>query len=106
MNKIAMSLTAAVAMGLLLGSVQAAEHMGDTNRPAPTKEQREQMAKVHEHMAACLRSDKTMRECHEAARKECQEAMGDTCEMMMHSMMEHRMNKQRENGVAEPHEHQ
>lgn len=107
MNKISLSLTAAaVATVLLWSSGEAAEHMGDANRPAPTKEQREQMAKLHEHMAACLRSDKSMRECHEAARKECQDTMGDRCGMMMNSMMEHRMNNQRENEGVESHPHQ
>jgi hypothetical protein len=72
---------------------------------APTKQEREKMATLHEHMAACLRSDKSLRECHEAARKECEDAMGEKCQMM-HSMMEHRMNKQRENGDSQPHQHQ
>jgi hypothetical protein len=84
-----------------LGTANAADEMSsDAHASPPTKEQREQMAKLHEHMAACLRSDKSMRECHEAARKECQDTMGDGCRMMMKSMMEHRMNKQRENGTS------
>jgi hypothetical protein len=33
-------------------------------RPAPTKEQRESMAQVHDKIAACLRSDKPIEECH------------------------------------------
>ena len=31
--------------------------------PEPTKEQREEMAKSHEAMAQCLRSDKAMEDC-------------------------------------------
>lgn len=30
----------------------------------PNKTEREEMAKVHEEVAACLRSDKGMQECH------------------------------------------
>ena len=32
--------------------------------PNPSKEDREKMAAVHEQMAACLRSDKSIAECH------------------------------------------
>jgi hypothetical protein len=88
---------------IVVGAVQSAEHSDDSNRPAPTKEQREQMAKVHEMMAACLRSDKSVMECREAAHKQCEEAMGPQCHMMGPMMgPEHHMNKQRENGASDP----
>ena len=48
-----------------------------SNHPAPTKEQREQMAAAHEKIAACLRSDKPIDECHAEMKK-----MHDS---MMHS---------------------
>ncbi len=38
-----------------------AEHAG---RPAPTHEMREKMAGAHEQMAACLRSDRPIADCH------------------------------------------
>jgi len=48
----------------------------------PTKEQRNKMAMAHEQMATCLRSDKSMEDCHDEMRKSCKE-MGDQCPMMM-----------------------
>lgn len=88
------------------GAVQAADQTGpDAKRPAPTKEQREQMAKMHEQMAACLRSDKTVRECREAMRAQCQQDMGEHCNMMG-PMPDRHMNKQREDGGADAKPHQ
>lgn len=50
---------------------------------APSKETREKMAAVHEKMAACLRSDKSIAECHTEMMKSCEEIMGkDGCPMM------------------------
>jgi hypothetical protein len=100
------ALVAALCVLAVGAAVAADDSPSDMHHAPPSKQDREQMAKLHEHMAACLRSDKTMRDCHEAVRKECQDTMGDKCEMMMHPMMEHHMNKQRENGGTEPHEHQ
>jgi hypothetical protein len=42
-------------------------HGGD--HPAPTKQQREQMAEAHEKIAACLRSDQPINVCHEEMMK-------------------------------------
>jgi hypothetical protein len=47
---------------------------GPSNHPQPTKEQREKMAEAHEKIAACLRSDKPIEECH-AEMKQMHEAM-------------------------------
>lgn len=41
-----------------------------------TREQREEMAKVHERMAAYLRSDRPMQECHDELWQGCQGAGG------------------------------
>lgn len=50
-----------------------------------TKEQRDNMAKIHEKMAECLRSDKTLQDCHAEMKNSCHESMGnDACQM--HSM--------------------
>src|SRR6185503_11117925 len=55
--------------------------------PAPatmTKETREKMAVLHEQMAACLRSDKPIADCHAEMMKSCKQSMGDQgCPMGM-----------------------
>lgn len=48
----------------------------------PTPTQRENMAKMHEQMAACLRSTKTMKECHDEMRKSCEALGKEGCPMM------------------------
>lgn len=48
----------------------------------PSKEDREKMAKAHEEMAACLRTDQAVKACHEALHKE----MG----MHMHKESKHK----------------
>ena len=60
---------------------------GDTTASAtptvPTKEMRAQMATVHEHMAACLRSDKSMAHCRNEMMSNCRKIMGtQECSMM------------------------
>ncbi len=53
---------------------------------APTKEMREKMATLHEQMAACLRSDKSVTECRTEMRQQCQSMMGNQgCMRMMGS---------------------
>jgi hypothetical protein len=62
---------------------------------APSKEMREQMAAVHEKMAACLRSDKAFAGCRDEMQKSCRELMGEqACPMMGMGMgMQDRMMK-------------
>jgi hypothetical protein len=51
--------------------------------PAPSKEQREKMAEVHQKMAECLRSDRPISECRAEMAKSCQDMVGaDGCPMM------------------------
>lgn len=61
--------------------------------PQMTKEQRAKMATAHEKMAACLRSDRPLTDCHDEMMKSCQDAMGSAgmCPMMGmgHGMMHH-----------------
>ena len=53
------------------------------SQAAPSKEMREKMATVHEHMASCLRSDKSVAECRTEMMKSCRETMGaQSCPMM------------------------
>lgn len=50
---------------------------------APTKEQRLKMAEMHEKMAACLKSDRTIKECRSEMMKSCEESGGKNgCSMM------------------------
>ena len=87
----AVSLTATLA--LLLGAGAAfSEGPASQSHPTVSKEQRERMANIHEQMAACLRSDKPVAECHKEAMKSCQEAMGkEGCSMMHEHMHDHTM---------------
>jgi hypothetical protein len=54
----------------------------------PSAEQRNEMAKAHDSMAACLRSTKPIDECHKEMMKSCEEQMehGEGCMMMEHGM--------------------
>lgn len=76
-------LQSSIRSGLLLAamSVMGAVSLAATQpSPAPatvTKETREKMAVVHEQMAACLRSDKSLADCHAEMRKSCKESLGD-----------------------------
>jgi hypothetical protein len=49
---------------------------------APSKEIREKMATLHEQMAACLRSDKSLAECRTQMMKGCRDLGSQTCPMM------------------------
>ena len=65
-------LTAALSSGI----GYAAE---DSATSPSNQEMREKMAVAHEKMAACLRSDKEIRDCHNELRKTCQDSNGDFC---------------------------
>jgi hypothetical protein len=71
------------ALLLLFG---AAVTLADTPPPEQrdlSKDTREKMAALHEQMAACLRSDTPVLECHSTMIKNCQEQLGNvTCPMM------------------------
>lgn len=75
----------AITSALLIGLSSAAFAADAPTAPAaPTKEMRERMATLHEQMAACLRSDKSVSECHAAMQKHCQAMMGTQgCTRMM-----------------------
>jgi precorrin-2 methylase len=65
------------------------EHM---DHPAVTREMRAKMAAVHEQMAACLKSDRPIMECHEEMMKHHDESMmhheaGEHGDMDMHDCM-------------------
>lgn len=53
---------------------------GKTKQAEPTPEQRSQMAAMHDSMAKCLRTNKSMTECHDEMMKNC--PMGESCPSM------------------------
>jgi len=71
----------------LLIPVYAADPPAAASRTmAPTKEQREKMAQAHEKLAACLRSDRDVAECHHEMMEQCKDMKGEECEHMKHHM--------------------
>jgi hypothetical protein len=85
------SVIAVLTLILNASAVFSAEPTSPTH-PAMTKEQREKMATIHEQIAACLRSEKPISECHKEAMKSCQDMVGkEGCSMMGGGMHEHMM---------------
>lgn len=84
--------TSIVAMVMCHGGMAFAADKKPAEKAAPkawTTEQREEMAKAHEAMAVCLRSTKSIEDCHHEMMKTCEEKMGEhSCPMMgeMHGM--------------------
>lgn len=71
---------AAIAAALLLAGAVAA--FADTPPPPngqPSKETREKMAVLHEQLAACLRSDKPLSQCHSEMVTSCQAQLAGDC---------------------------
>lgn len=72
-RRLSMTRATTVVCGIALLSVAGVslaaepEHM---DRPPPSKEMRAKMASAHEQLAACLRSDRPMAECHEEMMKQ------------------------------------
>jgi hypothetical protein len=51
--------------------------------PEMSRETREKMAALHEQLASCLRSDKSLAQCHSEMLKSCKEQLGsEGCPMM------------------------
>ena len=72
-----------------IGQVAPTNRSMHADHPAPTREQREKMAAAHEKIAACLRSDRPIDECH--------------AEMMkMHEAMMHHMHAMKDHPATEP----
>lgn len=70
----------ALTMALML----APSLSGAQAHPPVSKEQRTKMAEMHTQMAACLNSDKDIRDCHSQMKASCdQQGMGDMCGMGM-----------------------
>jgi len=72
------------ALLLTLSSATFAANPPSTASSAPSKAMRQRMATLHEQMAACLLSDKSISECRAEMRKHCQDMMGSQrCATMM-----------------------
>ncbi len=87
MSRILPAAVAALALSVAASVGVAADPAPPSAKPpaaaAPSKETRESMAALHEQMAACLRSDKSIEDCRSEMRKACHEKLGDhDCPMM------------------------
>jgi hypothetical protein len=86
-----------MSLALVLGGVSVvfAAEPPSTAATGPSKEMREKMAVFHEQLAACLRSDKPIADCHKEAMKHHKEMMGkEGCTMMdMDHMMPNQSGK-------------
>ena len=80
-------------LALIFGASAAlAAEPPSQGHPTMSKEQREKMATIHDQIAACLRSDKAVADCHKEAMKSCQDARGtDWCSMMHEHSGNHMM---------------
>jgi hypothetical protein len=56
---------------LLCGCTTFAAETSDAVAVAPSKQAREQMAQLHEKMAACLRSDRALTDCRSEMMRDC-----------------------------------
>ncbi|HUI63121.1 MAG TPA: hypothetical protein VLX90_23035 [Steroidobacteraceae bacterium] len=70
------SLVASLALMLASVTVGFAAEPPSTAAAGPSKEAREKMAAFHEQLAACLRSDKPIAECHKQAMQHHKDMMG------------------------------
>ena len=83
-------LAAAVIALLAVSSLAFATEASTPATPAVSKEMREKMATVHERMAACLRSEKSLEDCHHEMMKSGESMHGHDCPMMgQHENMSH-----------------
>ncbi len=69
---------AIAAILLSVAAVWAADPPPSSSTPqaSPSKETREKMAALHEQMAACLRSDKSINDCRTEMMNSCRETIG------------------------------
>ncbi|MBF0206379.1 MAG: hypothetical protein HQK53_05770 [Oligoflexia bacterium] len=107
----AIALTSLLQLSGPVGNLLAAEKAGaktknkvSRNKVDETKltpEVREQMAKMHENMAKCLRSNESLTKCRDEMRKDCEQNIKEWCPMMgRHGRgMRHRMGDGMGNGM-------
>jgi hypothetical protein len=73
----------------IVGTAFAAEQ-APTKAAEPSQRAREQMAKMHEEMATCLRSDRKFADCRTQMHQHCMNTMGEKGCPMMGADMQHR----------------
>ena len=87
------SFTMAVFLSLIPTNLYAQQDADSMTAPhsmtEPTKEQRTKMADMHEQMAACLKSDMPMADCHKQMMESCPMAKDGSCSMMGMDMKHH-----------------
>ncbi len=90
-SKTCAQLAVAIASLVVGLSIATAQSPSPTAPSAPSKETREKMATAHERMAACLRSDKPIAECHSEMMKSFGHVPADSGCPMMHGAMHGQM---------------
>ena len=73
------------ALALVTLAWAGAAHAAEPKKapPAPTAEQRQKMADIHQKMAECLRSDRPIAECRSEMATACHDTLGaEACPMM------------------------
>ncbi|MEK2643960.1 hypothetical protein [Bdellovibrio sp. BCCA] len=71
------------------GDKSSKTKMGKMEKMEWTTTQRENMAKMHENMATCLRSNKAVNDCRAEMKTSCKDMGKEGCPMMMHDKMMH-----------------
>ncbi len=98
-RKVLQSSAAIAALSLAIGALAWAADSGPVAPAAPTREMRQQMAQVHEKMAACLRSERDFADCRQEMMQACSNPSGfPGCGMMMGQGMQMRGQGQGQRG--------
>ena len=90
-SKIKTVSVSALLFALLISTTASADEKDTSghsaNHMAATPEMKKDMADMHQKMADCLRTDKSMQDCHGEMMKDCQGAKASGHCSMMDSMM-------------------
>jgi hypothetical protein len=89
--------TILASIGFLVLSASCAHQTTAASDP-----QMEKMAQMHSDMAACLRSDKSVDECHSQMMASCQKDGSKSCAMMKEHKHEGRMGMMRQPEAEKP----
>lgn len=91
LSKIKTVSAAALLFALMITTTASANEKGasthSANHMAATPEMKKDMADMHQKMADCLRTDKSMQDCHGEMIKDCQGAKASGHCSMMDGMM-------------------
>lgn len=79
-------ISALLAVGALICGLSSNEASANRrhmkNMPEPTQQQKINIATLHEQLGACLRTDKSMRDCHKEMKNFCEKMGKEACPMM------------------------